>query len=78
MKARAPVPKGNDWTAHNQNDPGVTLLELVAFLGEMLAFLNDEVAAQRRRTRRRYALALAPLGALIFVCRRRTAVLRPE
>jgi len=53
------------------------LLELFAFLGEALAFLSDEAAAQRRRTFRRYALALTPLGALIFVCRRRTAH-RPE
>jgi hypothetical protein len=65
------------WTDHNVHDPGVTLLELFAFLGEALAYFSDEVTGERRRrTLGRYALALVPLGALIFVYRRRTAATR--
>jgi hypothetical protein len=66
-----------NWTDHNVHDPGVTLLELFAFLGDALAFFSDEVAGQRRRRIvGRYALALVPIGAVIFVCRRRTAAAR--
>jgi MYXO-CTERM domain-containing protein len=63
----------NDWTDHSRSDPGITLLELFAYLGEMLGFRSDEVAAERGKTLRRSALGLATLGALVFVCRRRRA-----
>lgn len=65
------------WTDHNVHDPGVTLLELFAFLGETLASYNDPVAAQRRKRFLRYAFALAPLGALIFLYRRSRRIRAP-
>jgi hypothetical protein len=59
-----------DWTDAAESDPGVTLLELFAYLAEQLAFRQEQVAAEARlRSRRRYLLALA--AALAFACRRR-------
>ena len=64
------------WTDRNEHDPGITLVELFAFLAEALAYLSDEVAAGRKRTLWRYAAGLIAVGALVFVCRRRTAAPR--
>jgi hypothetical protein len=59
-----------DWTDSNVSDPGITLLELFAYLGDQLAYRQEQVAAEARlKTRRRYLLALAAV--LAFVCRRR-------
>jgi hypothetical protein len=63
-----------DWTDAAESDPGVTLLELFAYLAEQLAFRQEQVAAEARlRSRRRYLLALAAAlaTALAFACRRR-------
>jgi hypothetical protein len=58
-----------DWTHFNRSDPGVTLLELLSYLGEMLAHYQDTAAAEARlATRRRYALALGAVSALLVVC----------
>ena len=59
-----------DWTNAAESDPGITLLELFAYLAEQLAYRQEQAAAEARlRTRRRYLLTLAV--ALAFVCRRR-------
>jgi hypothetical protein len=63
-----------DWADAAESDPGVTLLELFAYLAEQLAYRQEQVAAEARlRTRRGYLLALAAAlaAALAFVCRRR-------
>lgn len=39
------------WTDFNQSDPGITLLQLFAFLGETLLWIADERKRQRRRRR---------------------------
>jgi hypothetical protein len=54
-----------EWTDFNESDPGVTLVELFAFLAETL-WQVDERQRQRRRHRRLALLAvgLAGLGAL--------------
>lgn len=39
----APTP---DWTEHNQSDPGLTLVQLFAFLGESLLFPSSIAHAQ--------------------------------
>lgn len=66
--------KDKDWTDAAESDPGITLLELFAYLAEQLAYRQEQVAAEARlRTRRRYLLALAAAlaAALSFASRRR-------
>ena len=41
---RARRPKAPDWTDANDSDPGITLLQLFAFLGESLTYV-----ARRRK-----------------------------
>jgi hypothetical protein len=60
-----------DWTDHNVHDPGITLLELLAYVGDLLAYYQDQVAAEARlRTRRRIAIALASGSLVLWLCRR--------
>jgi uncharacterized protein (TIGR03382 family) len=42
-----------DWTDHNVHDPGITLLEALAYTMGTAAFLAVSVAALRRRRRSR-------------------------
>lgn len=61
-----------DWTHFNRSDPGVTLLELFSYLGEMLGYYQNQAAAEARlATRRRYVLALGAISAVLVVCWRR-------
>ncbi len=50
-----------DWTDFNRSDPGITLLQLFAFLGETLLWIADERRRQRRRRRAR-RIALLVVG----------------
>jgi hypothetical protein len=62
--ARIPV-HAPEWTDFNESDPGVTLLELFAFLAETLLWIEER--QRQRRRRRRLALLIvgtAGLGAL--------------
>ena len=43
----------SDWTDDNEHDPGVTLLELFAWLGGALMFSLGLLEYVRRRRRRR-------------------------
>jgi hypothetical protein len=54
-----------EWTDFNQSDPGVTLIELFAFLGESLLAYLEEGHARRRRRRRR-AVLLAGVSGTAF------------
>lgn len=38
-----------DWTNHNPSDPGITLIELLAWLTEMLLYRLDRVTAEHQR-----------------------------
>ena len=59
------------WTDANDPDPGVALLELFAFLADVLSSHQDQVAAEAQlRTRRRVAFALAAAALLFWGCRR--------
>ncbi len=63
-----------DWTDATASDAGITLLELLAYLADQLAYRQEQAAAEARlRTRRRYLLTLAAAlaAALAFACRRR-------
>ena len=60
-RLRADVP---DWTDRTEHDPGLTLLEVFAFLTEQLAFRSDQIPERGRRV---IARMVATLEAL---CRR--------
>jgi hypothetical protein len=48
-EARALIPSlYPDWTDHNPSDPGITLIELFAWLAEMLIFRADQVPDRHR------------------------------
>jgi len=51
-----------EWTDRNESDPGVTLLEVVAFLAESLLFRANEFPERGRAAALRAAAALAALG----------------
>ncbi len=56
-----------EWTDFNDSDPGVTLLELFAFLADTLLWQIDE--RQRQRRRRRVAfLVVGTAGIGVFLC----------
>jgi hypothetical protein len=53
------------WTDGSDHDPGIALLELLAFLGDTLSWYQDQLANETRLgTRRRYAVVLAALAGL--------------
>jgi hypothetical protein len=50
-EARALIPSlYPEWTDHNPSDPGITLIELFAWLTEMLIFRTDQVPERQRVT----------------------------
>ena len=51
-----------DWTNLNESDPGVTLVELFAFLSESLLYRADRIPERVRGSALRAAAALAALG----------------
>ena len=51
-----------EWTDSNEADPGVTLLELFAFLTENLLYRADDIPERRRTAALRAAAALFALG----------------
>jgi hypothetical protein len=63
-------PSDPSWTDFNESDPGITLVELFAFLAELLDYLQDAVAKQQRRRRwERYLLVAGAITAIVW-CRR--------
>jgi hypothetical protein len=50
-----------NWTDSNESDPGITLLEVSAFLAESLLFRADQIPARGRAAAWRAAAALAAL-----------------
>jgi predicted phage baseplate assembly protein len=49
-EARSLIPLyAPDWTEHNVSDPGITILELLAWIAEMQVFQLDQVPARHRR-----------------------------
>src|SRR6478609_5520085 len=50
------------WTELNESDPGITLIEVFAFLAEGLSFRADPIPDRGSAALRRAAAALAALG----------------
>ena len=51
-----------EWTNYNESDPGVTLIEIFAFLSENLLYRASEIPERGSVAARRAAAALAALG----------------
>jgi hypothetical protein len=62
----------NDWTDFNESDPGIALLELLGYLGDLLGSRQDAIAAEQRLRGRRYALAIGALGLALLIWWRST------
>jgi hypothetical protein len=61
VQARKPTPQ-HDWTDANQGDPGLPLLELLAYVLDEVGFYLDRIANEARlRRRRRDAVLAGPL-----------------
>jgi len=58
VRLRADAP---DWTDRTEHDPGVTLLEVFAFLTEQLAFRSDRIPERGRRVITRLVATLETL-----------------
>ena len=58
--------ESNKWTDDAQSDPGITIVELLAYVGDLLSRHQDQIAAEARlKTRRRNVFALFALIALV-------------
>jgi hypothetical protein len=58
-----------EWLDFNRTDPGVTLLELFAFLGENLLYGKDRLGTANRRTWVQIALSITVLAATMLAWR---------
>jgi hypothetical protein len=56
-----------EWTIFNNSDPGITLVELFAFLIDSLLWQIDERQRQRRRRRRVGFLVVGTAGIGLFL-----------
>lgn len=71
-RSRRQPAAGFSWSHRNEQDPGIVLVELLAYIADALSDYADRVAAEaRRRTRRRAVAGAASLVALAWCCRRR-------
>jgi hypothetical protein len=61
-----------DWSDRRLHDPGITLLELLAYAADQLAAYADQVAAEARLQTRRPTAIAAGAGILVLLwwCRR--------
>ena len=61
-----------NWPDANRHDPGIALIELFAYVGDLLSYQQDQIAREEYlRTRRRVAFAVAAGALLLWCCRRR-------
>jgi hypothetical protein len=60
----------SDWADHNVHDPGITLLELLEYLGDLLSYYQDQVAQEMYARRRRVFVSLGVAVFLVWGCRR--------
>jgi hypothetical protein len=57
----------DDWTDANQADPGLPLLELLAYVLDEVGFYVDRIAEEASLRRRRRDAVLAGAAALVFL-----------
>jgi hypothetical protein len=60
----------SDWTDHNVHDPGITLVELLAYVADLLSYLQDQAAAEGSARRRWRAVAAGAAAVAFWCCRR--------
>jgi hypothetical protein len=56
-----------EWTNFNRSDPSVTLLELLSYLAEMLAYYQGKAAPEAQLTILRRNVLLLRAGAAVLV-----------
>ena len=61
-------PRVKRWTDTNEHDPGITLLELLAYVGDLLSYYQDKVAEEAYLARRRRIFALLGVAAVAYWC----------
>ena len=57
----------DDWTDSNESDPGIVLLELLGYLGDLLGSYQDASSAEQRLRSRRYMLAIGALALALLI-----------
>ena len=62
----------HDWTDSNESDPGIVLLELLGYLGDLLGSYQDASSAEQRLRSRRYMLAIGALALALLMWWRST------
>lgn len=62
----------DDWTDSNESDPGIVLLELLGYLGDLLGSYQDASSAEQRLRSRRYMLAIGALALAVLIWWRST------
>jgi hypothetical protein len=56
------------WPDNNQHDPGIALLELLAYVADRLSYLQDKAADEANRARRRGIFAVLGIAAVAYWC----------
>jgi hypothetical protein len=67
LKRERVVPEWPDATEH---DPGVVLVELLAYAGDLLSYYQDRVVNESRLRPRRFAISTLAVVALLWCWRR--------
>lgn len=71
-RRRAPSESAHEWTSQNGSDLGLAIVELLAYLADVLDAYQALLAAEARlATRRRYALMLTVTALLLVSTNRR-------
>lgn len=62
---------GRRWTDANDNDPGIAVLEALAYLADALASYQGQIAEEQRLRTRWLAVSVIAALAVLFFWRRR-------
>ena len=53
------------WTDEAERDPGVAVVELLAYAGDLLSYYQDQVANESRLKARRFAISALAVAAIL-------------
>lgn len=69
------VRRAPSWTDANVSDPGITLVQLLAYVGDLLSYYQDKAAEEAYLAKRRAVLGVIGVAAVAYWCcgRRRGA-----